>query len=65
MLPQSTPSETEEMALKRTIRIVVRVSEAEKRKFEKAAKANHQDLSEYMRQVAHRAADASEKEQAA
>lgn len=53
------------MALKRTIRIVVRVSEAEKRKFEKAAKANHQDLSEYMRQVAHRAADASEKEQAA
>lgn len=41
----------------RESRIFVKVSEAEKRKFQKVAKDRHTDISELIRQLLHREAD--------
>jgi hypothetical protein len=41
----------------REARIHVRVSDTEKRKFEKMAKERHTDISELVRQLLHREAD--------
>jgi hypothetical protein len=43
--------------LQREERITVRVSSAEKLKFEKMAKSRHTDVSEIIRQLLHREAD--------
>jgi hypothetical protein len=48
----------------REARIHVRVTEAEKRKFEKLAKKRHIDLSDIVRQLLHKEADAIESERA-
>lgn len=49
------------MELDRTERLMIRVSKAEKRKFEKAAKDRHTRLSEFIRQAAHHVADQQDK----
>lgn len=43
---------------KRIIRMVVMISEPEKRKFQKMAKDRHTDLSELVRQLLHQASEA-------
>jgi hypothetical protein len=56
---QKTNTENETMGENRDVRIVVRATESEKRKFDKLAKANHTDLSEIIRRLLHEAADKS------
>ena len=46
--------------LERNQRIFVRVSQPEKRKFEKMARDRHTDLSEIVRQLLHKEADSTE-----
>lgn len=45
------------MEQKREIRLVVKITAAEKRKFEKMAKERHTDISELTRQLLHREAE--------
>lgn len=52
--PKQQGNQVEEL---RESRIFVKVSEAEKRKFQKVAKDRHTDISELIRQLLHREAD--------
>lgn len=54
----NTQGTREAHVIERPQRIPVKVTEAEKRKFEKLAKSRHTTLSELIRQLLHREADA-------